>query len=197
MRRDGRLHGNWSPFYSVTNHRESIWGRRGRGDEGLTQTLHPGSWQPSLFTMVMHKRKNATQSGRPGSVPVTLALDSSALGGWKCDLQIFFLMGDAAAGQHCSKAVRRLQSICLHFFHYILFFCIFSYQCLSSTSPLLYLGFLKRATVFLWALPRSVTSLEVFELKPTKVQSFQVRDDYLKEYSPLLRVVFSNRPFLF
>lgn len=152
MRRDGRLHGNWSPFYSVTNHRESIWGRRGRGDEGLTQTLHPGSWQPSLFTMVMHKRKNATQSSRPGFVPVTLALDSSALGGWKCDLQIFFLMGDAAAGQHCSKAVRRLQSICLHFFHYILFFCIFSYQCLSSTSPLLYLGFLKRATVFLWAL---------------------------------------------
>lgn len=81
MRRDGRLRGNWSPFYSVTNHRESIWGRRGRGDEGLTQTMHPGSWQPSLFTMVMHKRKNATQSSRPGSVPITLALDSSVLGG--------------------------------------------------------------------------------------------------------------------
>lgn len=62
MRGDGRRHGNWSPFYSVTNHWESIWWRRGRVDEGVRQTMHPSSWQPWLFTMVMHKRKNAMRA---------------------------------------------------------------------------------------------------------------------------------------
>lgn len=189
MRRDGRLHGNWSPFYSVTNQRESIWGRRGRGDEGLTQTMHPGSWQPSLFTMVMHKRKNATQSSRPGSVPITLALDSSALGGWKCDLQIFFLMGDAAAGQHCSKAVKRLQTICLHFFHYIFFFYIFSY--LSYTFPLLYRCFLKRATVLLWAL---------FTQKCNFLKSIWIKTHQTPKFSGevwLFKTVFSSLSSIF
>lgn len=64
---------------------------------------------------------------------------------WPSDI---FLLGDAAAGQHCSKAVTRLQNIYLHVFHYTFFFSMFSSQCHSTP----FLLILSKGSHSLWVL---------------------------------------------